>query len=110
VKSFYSLNQQKLSVIRFLRRKTREKNADIWLVVAEFLQKSKRSHVAVNISKINRFTRDMLVTVGNINNSARYINKQGYATGNSMTMMRLVDWLQKKPRPNVYSYLIKWKE
>jgi len=51
-------NPELLSLIRFLRKKSRENEAAIWRRVAEMLSKSKRRRVAVNISRISRYTKE----------------------------------------------------
>jgi large subunit ribosomal protein L18e len=49
-------NPEIVQLIRFLKKQSREKNAGIWLDVAENLSKPSRQRVAVNLSKINRYT------------------------------------------------------
>ncbi len=49
-------NPEIVKLIRFLKKQSREKNAGIWLDVAENLSKPSRQRVAVNLSKINRYT------------------------------------------------------
>ncbi|MBS7658223.1 MAG: 50S ribosomal protein L18e [Candidatus Bathyarchaeia archaeon] len=44
--------------IAFLKKKAKENNAFIWLSVAELLSKSRRRRICVNISKINRYSKD----------------------------------------------------
>jgi large subunit ribosomal protein L18e len=51
-----STNPEIVRLIRFLRKQSREKDAGIWLDVAENLSKPSRQRVAVNLSKINRYT------------------------------------------------------
>ncbi len=53
-----STNPDLLSLIRFLRKKSRENKAAIWRRVAETLSKSKRRRIAVNISRISRYTKE----------------------------------------------------
>lgn len=43
---------------RLLRKTGRSHNAPAWIRVAEEIMKPKRSRVAVNLSKINRYARD----------------------------------------------------
>lgn len=43
---------------RLLRKAGRENNAPAWIAVAEEIVKPRRSRVAVNLSKINRYARD----------------------------------------------------
>jgi large subunit ribosomal protein L18e len=63
-----STNPELVQLIRFLKKQAREKQADIWLDVAEHLAKPKAQRVAVNLSRINRHTqkRDMIVVPGKV--------------------------------------------
>ena len=45
-------------MIRFLRRKSRENEAAIWRRIAEMLSKPKRRRIAVNVSRINRYSKE----------------------------------------------------
>jgi large subunit ribosomal protein L18e len=56
-------NTERKNLIRILRKKARENNANIWRKVAEFLEKPKRRRVAVNLSRINRYTKEGDVVV-----------------------------------------------
>lgn len=49
-----STNPEILQLIKYLKTQSREKDACIWLDVAEYLSKPSRQRVAVNLSKINR--------------------------------------------------------
>jgi large subunit ribosomal protein L18e len=51
-----STNPEIVQLIRFLKKQSKEKNAAIWLTVAEHLAKPSRQRIAVNLSKINRYT------------------------------------------------------
>jgi len=51
-------NPELLKLIRFLRKKSRENDAAIWRRVAEMLSKPKRRRIAVNISRISRYTKE----------------------------------------------------
>ncbi len=51
-----STNPEIIQLIRLLKKQSREKDAGIWLSVAENLSKPSRQRVAVNLSKINRVT------------------------------------------------------
>jgi len=61
-------NVQKLMLIRYLKKLSRENNARIWRYVAELLQRPRRNKVEVNISKINRYTKegDLVVVPGKV--------------------------------------------
>jgi large subunit ribosomal protein L18e len=47
-----------LNVIRSLRKKAKENNAAIWRDVAERLSSSRRRRVTVNVSHLNRYTKE----------------------------------------------------
>jgi len=61
-------NPQLIELITLLRKESREKDAPIWLDVAEHLGKTRSQRVAVNINKINRCTEknDVVVVPGKI--------------------------------------------
>lgn len=51
-----STNPEVIQLIKYLKKQSREQSADIWLCVAEYLAKPSRQRIAVNLSKINRYT------------------------------------------------------
>jgi large subunit ribosomal protein L18e len=51
-----STNPEILQLISLLKKQSREKDAAIWLDVAEKLAKPSRKRIAVNLSRINRYT------------------------------------------------------
>jgi large subunit ribosomal protein L18e len=51
-----STNPEIIQLIQFLKKQSKEKEAGIWLDVAEHLAKPSRQRIAVNLSKINRYT------------------------------------------------------
>ncbi|MCW4010610.1 MAG: 50S ribosomal protein L18e [Candidatus Bathyarchaeota archaeon] len=51
-----STNPEILQLISFLKKQSREKDAAVWLDVAEKLAKPSRQRIAVNLSRINRYT------------------------------------------------------
>jgi len=57
-KRIKSTNPELLILIRFLRKKSRENEAAIWRRIAEMLSKPKRRRIAVNVSRINRYTKE----------------------------------------------------
>jgi large subunit ribosomal protein L18e len=61
-------NPQLIELISLLRKESREKQAGIWLDVADYLAKTRSQRVAVNLSKINRNTKraDVVVVPGKI--------------------------------------------
>ncbi|MCW4008883.1 MAG: 50S ribosomal protein L18e [Candidatus Bathyarchaeota archaeon] len=68
MKETRSTNPELIQLIRFLRKQSREKNAAIWQDVAGYLAKARRQRVAVNLSRINRYTQksDVIVVPGKI--------------------------------------------
>lgn len=58
VKAVRHTNMELISTIKELRKTYREKNAKIWKAVAEILERPRRRKVIVNLSKINRLTRE----------------------------------------------------
>ena len=63
-----STNPELKAVIHSLRKKAQENDAPIWRDVAERLASSRRSRVAVNLSRLNRFTKakDSVVVPGKV--------------------------------------------
>jgi len=61
-------NPELLTVIRSLRKKARDSNAPIWRDVADHLSFSKRRRVAVNLSRLNRYTsaKETVVVPGKV--------------------------------------------
>jgi len=63
-----SANPELIALIRLLKKESREKQANIWLDVAETLNKSRSLRVAVNLSSINRNTKknEVIIVPGKI--------------------------------------------
>jgi len=63
-----STNPEMLQLISFLKKQSREKDAPVWLDVAEKLAKPSRQRIAVNLSRINRCseTSETVVVPGKI--------------------------------------------
>jgi len=61
-------NPELIDLITLLKRESREKQAGIWLDIAEYLSKSRSQRVSVNLSKISRHTKraDTVVVPGKI--------------------------------------------
>ena len=61
-------NPQLIELIRFLKKHSKENKAEIWGSIAERLTKPRRKRIAVNISRLNRFTQknDMVVVPGKV--------------------------------------------
>ncbi|MEM3666371.1 MAG: 50S ribosomal protein L18e [Candidatus Bathyarchaeia archaeon] len=50
-------NPELLELIRFLKKQGRENKASIWREIAESLSKPRRKRIAVNLSRLNRYTQ-----------------------------------------------------
>ena len=63
-----STNPERITLIRFLKKQGREKQAPIWLDIADNLAKPKRQRPSVNLSRINRNTQrhDIIIVPGKI--------------------------------------------
>ena len=61
-------NPQLIDLIFLLKKESREKQAPIWLDVADHLAKSRSQRVAVNLSKLNRHTKkaDVVIVPGKL--------------------------------------------
>ena len=68
MKRVKSTNPELLSVIRFLSKKSIEVEAGIWRSLAKRLSTSRRRRVAVNLSRLNRYTKakEMVVVPGKV--------------------------------------------
>jgi len=58
-----SQNPELLKLIRSLRKKAKENDAAIWRAVANSLSTSKRRRIAVNLSRLNRCTKEKEIVV-----------------------------------------------
>jgi large subunit ribosomal protein L18e len=56
VKKAKPTNPQLLETIESLKKQSRENKAEVWRDIAERLVKSRRRRVAVNLSRLNRYT------------------------------------------------------
>ncbi len=63
-----STNPELVQLIRSLKKQSREKDAKIWLDVADNLAKSRRQRVAVNLSQISRHSQrsDIVIVPGKV--------------------------------------------
>jgi len=58
VKKLKATNPELIVLIQELKKQSRESRAKLWLSLAERLSTSKRRRVAVNVSRLNRFTKE----------------------------------------------------
>jgi len=56
VRETKSTNPERIQLIRYLKKQSREAEAGIWLDVAKYLSKPSRQNISVNLSSINRNT------------------------------------------------------
>lgn len=68
MKETKSTNPELIQLIRFLKKQSKENNANVWLDVAKHLAKARKQRVAVNLSRISRHTQksDMVVVPGKV--------------------------------------------
>jgi large subunit ribosomal protein L18e len=68
MKETKSTNPELIQLIRFLKKQSREKEADVWRDVAKYLAKARQQRAAVNLSRINRYTQkgDAVVVPGKL--------------------------------------------
>jgi large subunit ribosomal protein L18e len=61
-------NPELIELIRFLRKQGKENKAEIWRDIAENLAKPRRGRLAVNLSRLNRYTQknETIVVPGKI--------------------------------------------
>jgi large subunit ribosomal protein L18e len=57
VKKSETTNPELVELIRFLRKQSNENKAEIWRDVAERLTKARRRRIAVNLSRLSRYTQ-----------------------------------------------------
>jgi large subunit ribosomal protein L18e len=50
-------NPELISTIRLLKKNAKENDARIWRKIAEYLSRTRRKRIAVNLSRINRYTK-----------------------------------------------------
>ena len=58
MKKVKTTNPELIALIRDLKKQSRENQTDVWRCLAEHLASSKRSRIAVNVSRLNRFTKE----------------------------------------------------
>jgi len=58
VKKLKATNPELIALIRDLKKKSQESQTELWRSLAKRLSSSKRSRVAVNVSRLNRYTKE----------------------------------------------------
>jgi len=58
VKKLKTTNPELIKLIRDLKKKSRENKTELWLDLAERLSTSKRSRIDLNVSRLNRYTKE----------------------------------------------------
>ncbi len=68
MKKAKTVNPELIGLAHFLKSQGRENKAEIWSDLAERLIKPKRKRIAVNLSRLNRYTKrnDMVVVPGKV--------------------------------------------
>jgi large subunit ribosomal protein L18e len=68
VRKTKTTNPQLIDTISFLRKQSRENSTGIWRDIAERLAKPRRSNIAVNLSRLNRFSKknETVVVAGKV--------------------------------------------
>jgi large subunit ribosomal protein L18e len=61
-------NPELIQLIRLLKKESRERQAGIWLDIAEYLSKTRSHRISVNLSTLNRNTKrsDVIVVPGKL--------------------------------------------
>ena len=111
MKKVKATNPELIALIRDLKKKSKEKQTELWFCLAEQLSSSKRSRTAVNISRLNRYTKkgetvavpgkvlgagkaDHPITVAAFSFSDRAQSKIRKAKGNCLSIR---DLMEKNP-------------
>lgn len=58
MKKVRATNPELVALIRSLRKKSRENQVEIWRYIADRLLSSRRRRIAVNVSRLNRHTKE----------------------------------------------------
>jgi len=58
VKKVRTTNPELVKLIRSLRKKSRESEVEIWRYIADRLSRSRNRRIAVNVSRLNRYTKE----------------------------------------------------
>ena len=68
MKETKTTNPELIQLIGLLKKESREKQAGIWLDIAEYLSKTRSQRVSVNLSTVNRNTKrsDVVVVPGKL--------------------------------------------
>lgn len=68
MKQVKSQNPELLTLVRSLRKRAHENDAEVWRDVAEQLSSSRRRRTTVNLSRLNRYTKekDTVVVPGKV--------------------------------------------
>lgn len=56
MKQVRTTDPELINLIRSLKKQSRESKAKIWRDIADFLSRSRRRRIAVNVSRLNRYT------------------------------------------------------
>lgn len=63
MKKIKATNPELIAIVRDLKKKSQQTKSELWQKIAKHLASPKRSRVAVNVSRINRFTKNEEIIV-----------------------------------------------
>jgi large subunit ribosomal protein L18e len=58
LKKIRTVNPELIELIRDLKKQSKENQTDLWRCLSKHLSNSKRSRIAVNLSRLNRYTKE----------------------------------------------------
>ncbi len=58
MRKFKATNPELIALVRSLRKKSRENKVEIWRYIADRLMSSRIGRVSVNVSRLNRYTKE----------------------------------------------------
>ncbi len=58
MKKAKTTNPELVKLIQDLKKKSRKNKTELWRNIAELLSNSKRSRIALNVSRLNRYTKE----------------------------------------------------
>ena len=108
MKETNTTNPELIKLISLLKKESREKQAGIWLDIAEYLSKTRSQRVSVNLSTVNRNTKrsDVVVIPGKLLGSG--------SIDHAITVARLALPRKQKislllPKQNIFQFLSSWR-
>ncbi|MCW4016239.1 MAG: 50S ribosomal protein L18e [Candidatus Bathyarchaeota archaeon] len=76
MKKIKATNPEIIALIRDLKKQSQESQAALWQSLADSLASSQRSRIAVNVSRLNRYTKDgeTVVVPGKVLGSGKVVH------------------------------------